>query len=314
MKTNVPSIDYLTLEVPLLHDTRSYYHDMIRMFLAFGYVPGISLFGSPYDWRQCLAADSILIHESSPDTNPTSIPCVWESEYQGQSNLIIGAARKDGDEQRRRRLCVITIHSNRVYNLYKCGESFHVENGHATIPPSFSPSFLQNRANPAFWAFSDANLDGRDLQASERDLTNPIFPPFPTTQMMSPNHPPPQPRRSLHVFPDESKNAFYLFATQKQDPPQKGTHTHDFKRVALLPFVERKDAGESSLKSRILAGVFDVLSTTEYRLRRENDKKARDRFQESWQKALERSDELKFNQDDDEFDLMRFGRDDRREG
>ncbi|KAK2955777.1 hypothetical protein BLNAU_9313 [Blattamonas nauphoetae] len=145
--------------------------------------------------------------------------------------------------------------------------------------------------------------------ASERDLTNPIFPPFPTTQMMSPNHPPPQPRRSLHVFPDESRNAFDLFATQKQDPPQKGTHTHDFKRVALLPFVERKDAGESSLKSRILAGVFDVLSTTEYRLRRENDKKARDRFQESWQKALERSDELKFNQDDDEFDLMRSAED-----
>ncbi|KAK2941078.1 hypothetical protein BLNAU_24012 [Blattamonas nauphoetae] len=151
--------------------------------------------------------------------------------------------------------------------------------------------------------------------AGERaGFDKPNFPTVPHNSNDEPEPPAAAATTLLHVFPDESRNAFYLFATQKQDPPQKGTHTHDFKRVALLPFVERKDAGESSLKSRILAGVFDVLSTTEYRLRRENDKKARDRFQESWQKALERSDELKFNQDDDEFDLMRFGRDDRREG
>ncbi|KAK2963711.1 putative lecithin:cholesterol acyltransferase family protein [Blattamonas nauphoetae] len=447
------SIDYLTPDVPLPHDTRSYYHDMIQMFLAYGYVPGISLFGYPYDWRQCVAADSImnplrtrirqafhacgnqkvdiithsmgaLVFRSFvqlfPDENEKFVRrwIAIAPPFQGGTHvlrallfgynlglpkfvisphlmqlmeqvimlpfwfmtpieipyspkLIVKYRDKDdltfygfhnqtdgtcmdceavhtleeeeamfehiwGDplfpSQIKDKLIFSTelreklkmrngegddvhllTHSDRVYYRCKCGESFYVENGHATIPPSFSPSFLQNRANPAFWAYSDATLDGRDLQASERYLTNPIFRPFPTTQMMSPNHPPPQPRHSLHVFPDESGNAFYPFATQKQDPPPKGTHTHDFKRVALLPFVESEDAGESSLKSRILAGVFDVLSTTEYRLRRESDKKARDRFQESWQKALERSDELGFAKSDDEFDLMLFGRDDRRE-
>ncbi|KAK2942252.1 hypothetical protein BLNAU_22821 [Blattamonas nauphoetae] len=81
MRTNAPSIDYLTLEVPLLHDTRRYYHEMIHIFLSHEYVPGISRFGYLSGLRQCVAADSILIHESSPDANPTSIPCVWESEY-----------------------------------------------------------------------------------------------------------------------------------------------------------------------------------------------------------------------------------------
>ncbi|KAK2944396.1 putative Lecithin:cholesterol/phospholipid:diacylglycerol acyltransferase [Blattamonas nauphoetae] len=46
------AIDYLVPDLPISSRYRSYYHSFIRFFKYHGYVPGESLFGYPYDWRQ----------------------------------------------------------------------------------------------------------------------------------------------------------------------------------------------------------------------------------------------------------------------
>ncbi|KAA6324892.1 MAG: hypothetical protein EZS28_054136, partial [Streblomastix strix] len=52
------SQEYLTYDVPLPHDYRAYFHDVIQLLKNNGYVPGVNIFGFPYDWRQIFAESS----------------------------------------------------------------------------------------------------------------------------------------------------------------------------------------------------------------------------------------------------------------
>ncbi|KAA6401779.1 MAG: putative Phospholipase A2 [Streblomastix strix] len=51
--------DYLIYQLPLPHDFRAYFHDIIKLLKSNGYVSGVSLFGFPYDWRQLISIPQV---------------------------------------------------------------------------------------------------------------------------------------------------------------------------------------------------------------------------------------------------------------